>query len=83
MKYKCPCWNQYTYNFKPNGSFDICPVCFWKDDLVQNNNQHYEGEANKISLLEVRQNYLTFGASEAIFLKRVRKPTESELNTKK
>lgn len=35
MKYKCPCCSFYTFYDKPNGNYDICPVCFWEDDPIQ------------------------------------------------
>ena len=34
-KYKCPCCGFYTFDEKPNGNYDICPVCFWEDDPIQ------------------------------------------------
>ena len=32
-KYECPCCGFYTFDEKPNGSYDICPVCFWEEEF--------------------------------------------------
>ena len=50
MKYKCPCCGYYTFDNKPDGSYDICKVCFWEADLIQLEDPTYEGGANKVSL---------------------------------
>ena len=36
--------------------FDICPVCGWEDDRVQDNNPDVEG-ANPISLNKAKNNW--------------------------
>lgn len=43
--YPCPCCQ--TSFFERNGSYEICPVCNWENDKVQNVNPTYEGGANK------------------------------------
>lgn len=54
-KYKCPCCGYYTLNEPPNGTYNICPVCFWEDDIVQLDNPDYANGANKVSLNEARK----------------------------
>lgn len=81
-KYECPCCGFYTFDEKPNGSYDICPVCFWEDDLIQLENIEYEGGANKVSLVQARRNFLVFGACEEDMKKYVRRPTEEEFHYK-
>ncbi len=49
---------------EPPGSFDICEICFWEDDIVQLAFPDLAGGANKCSLIEGQQNYATFGACE-------------------
>lgn len=39
------------------GLYDICEVCGWQDDLVQNKNPDYKGGANEMSLNEAKQAY--------------------------
>ena len=53
-KYKCPCCGFYTFDEKPNGNYDICPVCFWEDDPIQLEDNEYEGGANRVSLVQAR-----------------------------
>lgn len=49
MKYKCPCCGYYTFDERPSGSYDICPVCFWEDDPVQLDDPSYEGGENTVN----------------------------------
>lgn len=35
IRFPCPCCWYKTFDAEPDGSFDICPVCFWEDDNVQ------------------------------------------------
>ena len=51
---KCPCCNAGTIN----SQYDICLVCGWEDDIVQNEYGNFSGGANKMSLIEHRQNFL-------------------------
>lgn len=78
MKYKCPCCGYLTFDEAPNGTFDICPVCFWEDDLYQKNNPESTIGANKVSLQEAKNNFLKYGAMEKRFIAHVRKPFDSE-----
>lgn len=80
MKYKCPCCGFYTFNERPDGSYDICPVCFWEDDYIQLNDENFAGGANKVSLVQARKNFLEFGACEWEMKKYVREPLEYELS---
>ena len=79
-KYKCPCCGFYTFDEKSNGNYDICPVCFWEDDPIQLEDNEYEGGANRVSLVQARHNFLSFGACEEEMKKHVRKPKEDELH---
>ncbi|MBQ9610772.1 MAG: DUF2974 domain-containing protein [Lachnospiraceae bacterium] len=78
-KYKCPCCGYYTFKERAGGTYDICPVCYWEDDLIQLNDETYEGGANKVSLKQARINFLKFGACEERLIKYVRSPREDEL----
>lgn len=79
MKYKCPCCGYYTFLKRPNGGYEICEVCFWEDDPVQLEDEHCEGGANNISLLQARKNFREFGACDKDVIDHVRKPREDEL----
>lgn len=78
MNYKCPCCGFYTFEEEPDGTYYICPVCFWEDDPIQLQYETYEGGANHISLKEARKNYIEFGACERKYVGNVRQPLENE-----
>ena len=80
MKYKCPCCGCYTFSEKPNGNYDICPVCFWEDDPLAYKDHDYAGGSNKVSLNEARVNYKLFGACTREMISNVRKATSDEVD---
>ena len=49
IKTICPCCGQY--NFKVPNFYEVCPVCKWRDDLLQRTEPDMSG-ANKLSLNE-------------------------------
>jgi hypothetical protein len=49
---------------EPPGSYDICPICFWEDDIVQLAFPDLAGGANHCSLIEGQANFAAFGACE-------------------
>lgn len=59
---------------------DICPVCFWENDPIQNDNEKYVGGANDISLSEAKANYQKFGAVKQEYIKFVRPPYLDEMS---
>ena len=77
-RFACPCCGYKTYTKKPNGDFDICPVCFWEDDPIQFKKPDYEGGANVPSLRQAQRNFMEFGAYRKDRTQYVRKPTEDE-----
>jgi hypothetical protein len=60
--YACPCCN--SYEFLEPGGWDICGVCGWEDDPVQEKFPDERGGANGLSLTEARANYLATGRSD-------------------
>lgn len=78
MSYSCPCCGYLTFDEEPCGTFEICPVCYWEDDNVQNHAPLYEGGANGISLNMAKQNFLKYGAIKEELVKEVRKPLSDE-----
>ena len=54
MKYTCPCCGYNTFDEPVKGTYDICELCGWEDDLVQNEDPDYEGGANGICLREAQ-----------------------------
>ncbi|EIJ42382.1 hypothetical protein BegalDRAFT_1495 [Beggiatoa alba B18LD] len=78
MNYACPCCGYLTFDEKPCGSFEICPVCYWEDDNIQNDNPTRKGGANGVCLNEAKKNFAKFGAIKVEFVKTVRKPLPEE-----
>ena len=78
MKYECPCCGFYTFDEQPNGTYTICPVCFWEDDPIQLKNPLYTGGANIVSLVQARENFKKFGACEDRVKEYVRPPRKEE-----
>ena len=80
MTYACPCCGYLTFEEEPSGTFEICPVCYWEDDNVQNSNPAYTGGANIICLNIAKENFVKYGASQEKFIKMVRKPFLDEIS---
>ena len=78
-KFPCPCCGYKTFDELPNGTYNICQVCFWEDDLVQLDNPDYSGGANKVSLRQAQKNFIEFGACEIEMIKHVRQPNPDEM----
>ena len=63
---------------EPPGSYEICPICLWEDDLSQLRFPTTTG-ANHVNLIEGQRNYAETGVCELAMLPHVRPPTSSEL----
>jgi hypothetical protein len=48
----CPCCGYKTLPEKH--LYDICPICFWEDDIVQFEDPDFEGGANIVSLRQAQ-----------------------------
>ena len=59
----CPCCGYKAFT-EPPGSYEICAICFWEDDIVQLAFPDLSGGANKCSLIEGQRNFDTLGACE-------------------
>ena len=80
MKYRCHCCGFATLTENPKDlTYEICPVCFWENDPLQNDTPNYSGGANAISLDKAKENYAIFGAVEERFVHIVRQPKEEEI----
>jgi hypothetical protein len=42
-RFPCRCCRYLALDEPANGSFEICPVCFWEDDNIQNADPTYSG----------------------------------------
>ena len=78
-QYPCKCCGFYTLTDPTSGSYEICQVCFWEDDPVQNEDALFEGGANAVSLSMALDNYIRFGVCDPQFSDRVRAPCIAEV----
>ncbi len=78
-RYPCRCCGFLTLSDPSNGSYEICAVCFWEDDPVQNEDPAYAGGANHVSLYEAQRNYIELGTAEFRCLAHVRWPSIEEV----
>lgn len=60
MKMKCACCGQETVAEE----YDICPVCGWEKDKVQEKFIGFAGGANRLCLAEAREMFREIGYSE-------------------
>ncbi len=73
-RYPCPCCGYLVFDEDP-GSYDICSICFWEDDLSQLRFAFMDGGANRVSLGDGQRAYAILGACEGRFVMYVRQPT--------
>ena len=77
-KFACPCCGYKTFSERPDGTFEICPVCYWEDDPIQLADPDYEGGSNGVSLRQGQKNFQEFGACVRVMVKNSRKPNPDE-----
>ena len=52
-RHKCKCCGYYTLiGTEEDISWDICPVCFWENDVFEDNPEIYSGEIGRASYRE-------------------------------
>lgn len=66
----CPCCGYRTITEE----YDICDICRWEHDLVQERDPDYMGGANSVSLRQAQWNFGAFGACERASVAHARKP---------
>jgi hypothetical protein len=77
QNYPCACCG-YLVLGEPPGSYSICPICYWEDDIVQLAYPLMRGGANKPSLCESQKSFEQIKVSEARFSCKVRSPNPGE-----
>ena len=80
-KFKCICCGYKTLEHSDPVYHEVCPVCYWENDPIQNENHEYKGGANRVCLNEAKRNFAEFGATEKEYIGYVRKPLEGELGS--
>lgn len=73
-RHACPCCGYKTIT----DTYDICGVCGWEHDPVQQDHPDDDGGANKTSLRDAQRNYRRFGACDEASKRHGRAPYEWE-----
>ena len=55
MVKKCKCCGKH--NLDNDSLYEICPICNWESDPVQEANPDLEGGANELSLNQFKEKY--------------------------
>ena len=77
-KFACPVCGHKTLDALAD--YDICPICYWEDDVLTEGKEDVSSPSNYGQhLSEAQANFVLFGASKEEYVEKVRKPTESEL----
>ena len=77
-EFPCPCCGYLVFD-EPPGSYDICPICGWEDDLAQLRFPQMGGGANRVSLLEGQRNVAAYGYSDSAHSRRGRQPSATDV----
>jgi Cysteine-rich CPCC len=72
---QCACCGYYTIR----EIAETCPVCYWEENIYQEENQDDNDAPNYISLKEAKENFLKFGATTSESKNLTRKPHPEEL----
>ena len=75
--YPCVCCGYLVLEEGPN-SHEICPICWWEDDVSQLRWPTSGGGANRPSLMEAQQYYAASGARSLVRTGRERPPLATE-----
>lgn len=79
-KFRCPCCRSMT--LAERSVYEICPVCFWEDESVLDEQHPDEiSGPNHLSLNEGRANYAAFGACDLNMVPNVREALPEERET--
>ena len=78
-RFACPCGGYLTLESESPGSYELCPVCWWEDDVGQFDDPESVGGANRVSLREARENYRRAGVCDADGRGHIRPPQADEI----
>ncbi len=76
QSFPCPCCGYLTFSEEP-GSYAICDICDWEDDLSQLRFVKMTG-ANHVNLIEAQKNFAEFGVCERPHADHVRPPETND-----
>lgn len=76
--YPCPCCGYLVFKERP-GCYEICPICFWEDNLPQLRFATSSGGPNKgMTLVEAQLNTVKYGAKVPGYERDVQLPVNFE-----
>lgn len=58
--------------------WEICPICFWEDDVLVQGDEDRSSGANHMTVVEAQANYSRISAISPEYLDKVRPPRENE-----
>lgn len=76
-KEQCPVCRCYTLEVRYD--WEICPVCFWEDDVHEVGRDPVSPANRGMRLSRARENYLTLGAIDERCVEHTRDPLPDEL----
>src|SRR5262245_51386512 len=73
-KYPCPACGYLT--IENPADWDICPICFWEDDVFYTPGEDRTSSANRgMAISEAQANFILYGAVDLKCKDHVRQPT--------
>lgn len=78
MSGKHPCIICGHKTLDNRGDWDICPVCFWEDDVILGNDDVRSPANSGVYVSEAQANFVKFGACRPEHVEEVRSPTDEE-----
>lgn len=77
MKYTCLICGYMTLDSRHD--WDICPVCFWEDDVSLRNGDSRSSANRGLYISEAQANFMIFESCSKTDLRHVRKPRIDEV----
>lgn len=67
--FQCPCCDYFTLDARHD--WDVCPVCFWEDDVLEDAPFNPSPANAGLTLAAARENFRLIGACEPSMLEHV------------
>ncbi|WP_437225940.1 CPCC family cysteine-rich protein [Planctomicrobium sp. SH661] len=76
MKYTCPICGHKTLDARCD--WDVCPICFWEDDVLENKGDRTSSANQGLRISEAQANYMVFESCSKDHERSVRSPLPHE-----